>query len=241
MRLKVVSWNIHKGIGGVDRRYALDRVIGVLTDQKPDIVLLQEVSEGLPRTKHDNQVELLSEALEMPHVAYGPEHRFRVGGYGNLIMSRYHLTDVHHIDLTIRWRKKRGVICARTHVHYDGHQRSVVIFNLHLGLAGSERGEQLEKFLECHPFKGLHHHTPIVLGGDLNDVWGSLGPRFLAPAGFQRAGNLYNTFPAMLPLRPLDGIFVRGDLRAAHCGPRRSELARSASDHLPLVAELDLV
>ena len=32
--------------------------------------------------------------------------------------------------------------------------------------------------------------TTIVLGGDLNDLWGSLGPRYLAPAGFLRAGAL---------------------------------------------------
>jgi endonuclease/exonuclease/phosphatase family metal-dependent hydrolase len=26
MRLRVVTWNIHKGIGGVDRRYRLERI-----------------------------------------------------------------------------------------------------------------------------------------------------------------------------------------------------------------------
>jgi endonuclease/exonuclease/phosphatase family metal-dependent hydrolase len=225
----------------VDRRYSIERVVEVLAEQKPDLCLLQEVAEGMPRSKNHNQVELLSEQLGMRHVAYGPEHRFSVGGYGNAILSRSALTDLHHVDLTVGWRKKRGVISARTHLHYDGHTRSVVVFNLHLGLAGSERGAQLEKFLECHPFARLHAHTPIVLGGDLNDLWGSLGEKFLAPAGFSRAGNLYNTFPAVLPLRPLDGIFVRGDLRAAHCSPRRTELARSASDHLPLVADLELL
>jgi endonuclease/exonuclease/phosphatase family metal-dependent hydrolase len=153
-------------------------------------------------------------------------------------LSRHPLTDIHHIDLTIGWRKKRGLISARMHVHSEGHARTVHVFNLHLGLAGSERGLQLSKFLECHPFAGLHHQTPIVLAGDLNDVWGSLGPRFLAPAGFSRAGSLTNTFPAMFPLRPLDGIFVRGGVEATACSTSRSQLARNASDHLPLVADL---
>jgi endonuclease/exonuclease/phosphatase family metal-dependent hydrolase len=80
----------------------------------------------------------------------------------------------------------------------------------------------------------------VVLGGDLNDLWGSLGPRYLAPAGFSRAGALSNTFPAALPLRPLDGIFVRGDVRATICAPRRTVLTRAASDHLPLIAELEV-
>jgi endonuclease/exonuclease/phosphatase family metal-dependent hydrolase len=241
MRLRIVSWNIHKAIGGVDRRYDLERVTEFLAEQKPHIALLQEVAEGMPRSGFHDQAELLAKALSLPHIAYGREHRFRVGGYGNAILSQFPLSDVHHVDLTIGKRKKRGVITARSHVHYDGHTRSVVVFNLHLGLAGSERAQQLARFLECHPFAGLHAKTPIIVGGDLNDLWGSLGPRFLSPAGFSRAGSLSNTFPAMLPLRPLDGIFVRGDLKAESCGPKRTNLARSASDHLPLVAELVLL
>jgi endonuclease/exonuclease/phosphatase family metal-dependent hydrolase len=225
----------------VDRRYDLERVTEVLAEQKPHIALLQEVAEGMPRSGFHDQAELLGDRLSMGYVAYGREHRFRVGGYGNAILSQFPLSDVHRVDLTIGKRKKRGVITARSHVHYDGHTRSVVVFNLHLGLAGSERAQQLARFLECHPFSGLQAHTPIVLGGDLNDLWGSLGPRFLSPAGFSRAGSLSNTFPAMLPMRPLDGIFVRGDVRAASCGPRRTNLARAASDHLPLVAELVLL
>ena len=240
MRIRVVSWNIHKGIGGIDRRYDLERVIDALSEQELDIALLQEVADGMPSAHFEDQTWLLSEALEMPHVAYGPEHRFRKGGYGNTILSRYPLTDVHHIDLRVGRRKKRGVISARSHVHQEGHTRSVVVFNLHLGLAGSERGLQLGKFLECHPFAGLHAQTPVVLGGDLNDLWGSLGPRYLTPAGFSRAGALSNTFPAALPLRPLDGIFIRGNVRVTSCAPRRSVLTRAASDHLPLIAELEV-
>ena len=240
MRLRVLTWNIHKGIGGVDRRYAIERIVDVLHDQGVDVALLQEVSEDMPRSKFHDQVGLLSEALEMPHVAYGPEHRFSMGGYGNAILSRWPLYNVHHLDLTIGTRKKRGALQARSRVRHGRHSRTVVLHNLHLGLAGSERGMQLERFLSSHPFKGLHERTPIVLGGDLNDLWGTLGPRFLTPAGFTRAGQLYNTFPAWLPVRPLDGIFVRGDLRSRHCVPCRTKLARQASDHLPLIADLDL-
>jgi endonuclease/exonuclease/phosphatase family metal-dependent hydrolase len=94
--------------------------------------------------------------------------------------------------------------------------------------------------LSCEPFKGLHHATPVVLGGDLNDLWGSLGPRFLIPAGFRRAGLLVNTFPAVFPVRPLDALFVRGDVRVRHANACTTKLARQASDHLPLLAELDL-
>jgi endonuclease/exonuclease/phosphatase family metal-dependent hydrolase len=241
MRVRVVTWNIHKGIGGVDRRYRLERVIRVLHDLSPDLALLQEVSDDLPRSRFHDQAEMLAEALHMPHLAFHPEHRFDMGGYGNAILSRWPLFDVHHVDLTIGKRKKRGVLQARARVRIGRDSRTVIMHNMHLGLAGSERGEQLERFLASAPFQRLHDRTPIVVGGDLNDVWGSLGERFLVPRGFRRAGPLANTFPAAFPVRPLDALFVRGDLRShrlAH--PTNTVLTRQASDHLPLVADLTL-
>jgi endonuclease/exonuclease/phosphatase family metal-dependent hydrolase len=215
-------------------------VVKVLAGLEPDIALLQEVSHDLPRSEFHDQADLLSGALGMPHLAFGPQHRFREGGYGNAILSRWPLAGIDHVDLTIGRRKRRGAICARSRVRFGDHSRTIVVVNLHLGLAGSERGLQLERFLASHPFERLHHRTPIVLGGDLNDLWGSLGPRFLAPAGFSRAGSPASTFPAAWPIRPLDGLFVRGDLRTHGCAPLRDALTRSASDHLPLVADLDL-
>lgn len=234
-----MTWNIHKGIGGVDRHYDLARTIAVIESYEPDVVLLQEVAQHMPALRNDDQVDVLMSALGL-HGAFFPEHQFRRGGYGNLILSRWPLTDITHLDLTIGFRKRRGLVQAHTRVRQGTHQRTLVIHNLHLGLAGSERGKQLQRFLDCHPFNRLHRATPLLVGGDLNDLWGSLGPRYLIPSGFQRAGRLFNTFPAAIPLRPLDGLFVRGDISLAHCDIGRSDLARTASDHLPIYADLEL-
>jgi endonuclease/exonuclease/phosphatase family metal-dependent hydrolase len=240
MRVRVVTWNIHKGIGGVDRRYRLERTIAVLAQLAPDLALLQEVAEGMPRCGMDNQVDKLAEALDMRHAAFGAEHRFRIGGYGNAILSRYPLTDSTRIDLTIGRRKQRGLVQTRAHAKLEHGTRSLVVFNLHLGLSGSERAQQLETFLACHPFAHLHHDTPLIVGGDFNDVWASLGQRFLEPKGFTRAGKLLPTFPAALPLRPLDGLWIRGGIKVVSAHPVRTALATAASDHLPIVAELEL-
>lgn len=240
MRLRIVTWNIHKGIGGVDRRYRLERTIGVLASLQPDLVLLQEVAQGMPRCGMVDQLEELSEGLDLKHVAFGAEHRFRVGGYGNAILSRYPLTDSARIDLTVGRRKRRGLVQTRAHAKLEHGTRSVVVFNLHLGLSGTERATQLERFLECHPFAHLHKDTPLVVGGDFNDVWASLGQRFLEPVGFVRAGKLLPTFPAALPLRPLDGLWIRGGIKVISAHPVRTGLAKTASDHLPIVADLEV-
>jgi endonuclease/exonuclease/phosphatase family metal-dependent hydrolase len=240
MRLRIVTWNIHKGVGGVDRRYRLDRTIDVLASLNPDLALLQEVSEGMPRCRNDYQLDELTDALDLKHAAFGAEHRFRAGGYGNAILSRFPLSDAARVDLTIGQRKRRGLVQARAHAKLEHSTRSVVVFNLHLGLSGAERAQQLQRFLRCDPFAHLHRDTPLIVGGDLNDVWGSLGPRFLEPAGFVRAGKIEATFPAALPLRPLDGLWVRGDVRVVSSHPVRTQLARQASDHLPLLAEVEI-
>lgn len=239
MRLRVVTWNIHKGIGGVDRRYRLERTIAVLAALRPDIVLLQEVAQAMPRCGMDDQVEELSVGLGMKHVAFGAEHRFRVGGYGNAILSRFPLTDSARIDLTIGRRKQRGLVQTRAHAKLEHGTRSVVVFNLHLGLSGAERATQLERFLECHPFAHLQRDTPLIVGGDFNDVWASLGRRFLEPVGLTRAGKLSPTFPAYLPLRPLDGLWIRGGISVITAHPVRNQAAQAASDHLPIFAELE--
>lgn len=242
MKLELITWNIHKGIGGMDRRYRLARIIDVLAHYTPDFVFLQEVDEGARRSQRHRQVDVIGDALEMRHRLYGPTHKLRVRGghYGNAILSHWPLFDVHHQDLTIGRRKRRGAIYARTRVRRDGHTRTVGLYNLHLGLTAAEREEQLRRFIDSHPFQGLHHRTPVIVGGDFNDVWATLGPKLLHPAGFHRAGPVANTFPAVMPVRPLDAIFLRGDVHPRRCTPSRMWLARQASDHLPLVAELSL-
>ena len=241
MTFTVLTWNIHKGIGGVDRRYRPERVVEVLARYRPDFALLQEVDEGARRSRYHRQIDLLGDALGMIHRCYGPTHRLLTyGHYGNAILSRWPLFQEHQLDLTIGTRKRRGAIYARARIRFGRKAQTVALYNLHLGLAGSERALQLRRFLRTDPFYRLHHRTPIVLGGDFNDLWGTLGARILLPAGFRRAGRRWNTFPAFMPVRPLDGIFLRGDVRARHCFPSKLGAAREASDHLPLVAELEI-
>ena len=37
--MRMLSYNIHKGIGGRDRRYRLERIIRVIEDENPDLDL----------------------------------------------------------------------------------------------------------------------------------------------------------------------------------------------------------
>lgn len=241
MKLRVLTWNIHKAIGGIDRRYRPERVVQVIEHYRPDVVFLQEVDEGCKRSRRDRQVDLLGDELEMPHRAFVPNVKLVRGGqYGNAILSHFPLDEIENVDLTIKPKKRRSALTASAHVHVGGHQRLLVLANVHLGLSGIERGMQLRRLLKSRPFTHHRPSTPFLLGGDFNDVWNTVGTRLLGVRGFRRAGPLLATYPATLPVRSLDGLFVRGDLEPVRLFRSRMRLAREASDHLPLFAELRL-
>jgi endonuclease/exonuclease/phosphatase family metal-dependent hydrolase len=239
MHFRLLSFNIHKGIGGVDRKYDLDRVIHTINSYEPDVVLLQEVDEEVPRSRHHRQAELLADATKLPHLAYQRNVRLKIGHYGNAILSRYPLSEAYEIDLTLRPKKRRGALVTRLCVPLGEHTRTIVLANVHLGLAGFERQIQLRRLLANQCLDLPRKRTPLVIGGDYNDVWGSLGRRVMERYGFAAATGAIRTFPAAMPLRSLDRVFYRGDLRPLRAFAGHTETARRASDHLPLIVEFE--
>jgi endonuclease/exonuclease/phosphatase family metal-dependent hydrolase len=240
MKFRILSYNIHKGIGGVDRRYCPERIVETIEHYSPDIALLQEVDEGVPRSESHCQVEMMALAMGFRHHAFQRNVRLKIGHYGNAILSRFPLTQVDTVDLTVPLKKRRQALVASVSVHYQGHSRTLTLANVHLGLAGFERKSQLNRLLG-HSLMSCHHkNSPILIGGDFNDVWGNLGKHIMFPAGFTSAGEAIHTFPATLPLRPLDRIFIRGAVLVHHAFAGHTRLAKQASDHLPLVVDLEL-
>lgn len=240
MQFRLITYNIHKGIGGIDRRYRPERIVETLQQYSPDIVFLQEVDDGVPRSRRHRQVDWIGDALGFPHRAFQGNVRLREGMYGNAILSRFPLADVHDIELTIPLKKRRRALAAHCRLRDDDHSRSVVLINCHLGLAEFERRIQLRRLLSSELLRHTHSQTAVVTAGDMNDVWGGLGRATLEPAGFRSATGPIKTFPAFLPLRALDRIYFRGRLELHHSHASRSQIARHASDHLPLMADFEL-
>lgn len=241
MQFRLLTYNIHKGIGGLDRRYDLARIIETIRHYQPDLALLQEVDDGAKRSQHHCQVDVLAEAVELPHRAYQRNVRLRtVGHYGNAVLSRFPLVEPEDLDLTIRFKKRRCAQIFRFHAHVAGHSRTVAVANVHLGLAGFERQIQLRRLLDCGALCRLHEHTPLIVAGDFNDVWDNLGKRVMHPAGFQLGSGQARTFPAAAPLRRLDRVFYRGPVTVTGAFAGHTGLARRASDHLPLIVDFEL-
>lgn len=239
MQLRLITYNVHKGIGGVDRRYKPDRIIETLRRYDADIIFLQEVDDGVPRSNRHRQVNLFGDALELPYRAFQRNVSLQEGHYGNAVLSRFPLEDVHNLDLTVPLKKRRRALITSCRVRRE-HQRTLRLVNCHLGLAGFERVIQLRKILASGALRHAHRATPTIVAGDYNDVWGTLGRRVMEPAGFRAACQNAKTFPAFMPVRALDRIYFSGDLDFDHSFPARTKVARQASDHLPLVADFKL-
>lgn len=236
--MRVLSYNIHKGIGGRDRRYRLERIMEVIAHEQPDVVCLQEVDLNVRRSKFHDQAELLSESLGLSHRLYQLNVKVQSGGYGNLLLSRWPFVESHQASLTLRQRKPRaaqwGVIATPV-----GECR---VLNWHLGLIEHERHWQVRRLLEHHNFRN-RPHLPTLIIGDTNDWRNTLAAGPFAVHGYQHATappSRFRSFPAYLPLGSLDKAFIANGLVVLGSHIVRTKLARDASDHLPLVLDFEL-
>ena len=116
----------------------------------------------------------------------------------------------------------------------------IKVFNFHLGLAAFERRMQIRRFLQSETFVHTHRDTAVIAGGDFNDVWDALGKQLLLPAGFQPTAGAIKTFPAFMPMRPLDRVYFRGSIRSLNCFACRSQVTFEASDHRPLIVDFQI-
>lgn len=237
---RIITYNIHKGIGGVDRRYNLQRIVDVIQHYQPDLALLQEVDSGVPRSGQDEQTALLADALGYPYSACQQNVHLKSGCYGNAILSRFPLDGSSDLDLTIPLKKRRQALTVRANIPIGRHTRSLLLCNTHLGLAGFERTIQIKRILSSAELNHLHTSTPAIVGGDFNDVWSSHGRKLMLPVGFQCAVRKTRTFPAAMAIRSLDAIYYRGDLRLLESFAGHIKLARQASDHLPVIADFEI-
>jgi endonuclease/exonuclease/phosphatase family metal-dependent hydrolase len=117
------------------------------------------------------------------------------------------------------------------------------LMNTHLSVSVRERGAQVQALLGAEWIVQAGTQLPLVVCGDFNALPGSLVYRRLSRALQDcQSGNLRRgTWPSRLPLLRLDHIFVSPSVRVRDVRTWSDGLAPRASDHLPLVAELDLL
>jgi endonuclease/exonuclease/phosphatase family metal-dependent hydrolase len=248
MKLRLMSYNIHRAIG-LDRRFRPERIAGLLRHHDPDVALLQEVDEGVPRSRELDLAKEIAGALGFPYYAVGHNVSLRKGKYGNATLSRFPIVRERNIDLTIGERKRRG--CQHTTLEIPGRPgaaRELEVFNLHLGLSMRERQQQVGRLVRSREFRGLDEEIPCILGGDFNDWRSMLRFFFIEAFAFKcasdrdgrRGPRAIRTYPSPSPQAGLDKVYYRGALRLRAASRCAHQASKVASDHLPLIFDFEL-
>jgi endonuclease/exonuclease/phosphatase family metal-dependent hydrolase len=236
--MRLLSYNIHKGIGGHDRRYRLERVAQVIERENPDLILLQEVTCTAKRCGGDDQPKLLTKRFVCEHAMFQQNVHYTVGGYGNLLLSRWPIVEKHQLSLRFKNKKPRGAQVAVI----ETPEGLVKVVNVHLGLAEDERAWQLSHLFH-HPAFRQTQDLPELIAGDFNDWRNRLVAGPAAEHGFAQITSppsRFRSFPAYFPLGSLDKAFCRQGVGINEARIVSGQGARWASDHRPLVIDFHL-
>jgi endonuclease/exonuclease/phosphatase family metal-dependent hydrolase len=228
--LRVVTYNVHECVG-TDGRQDPDRIATVVGELDADIVALQEFTYPAS-VALETRSPVVFTAMDRYECALGPTRQTeRQECFGNALFTRHPIVDVHRLDLSMEKREPRGALVATVAV---GSMR-VHVLAAHLGLRIRERRFQVRQILEH--LDSVRNSLYVVLG-DFND-W--LPGRSVVHVLDQRLGSPPRpaSFPAYRPVVPLDRIWVHPTHALRRIFTHATPTARLASDHLPVVADID--
>ncbi len=230
MKLRFASYNIHKAVG-TDRRRDPDRIVTVLREMDADIIALQEADTRLGVRKSVLSKAALDDTpwKAVPLGGATPS----LGWHGNALLVRrsFEVVDAGHLQLPAL--EPRGAVRADMEVQ----GRLIRVAGMHLDLSGLRRRHQIRSVVEqlaaCRP------HCPTVLMGDFNQWGNTTGAMREFGAGWQVL-DTGRSFPSRRPIARLDRIVISQDWLCLDAGVHRTANAGVASDHLPIIADLEL-
>jgi endonuclease/exonuclease/phosphatase family metal-dependent hydrolase len=228
-RIAVATYNVHRwtGINGRSRPDPA-RAGFVISELDADLIALQEVLRPL---RGEDPLERLADALGL-HVTFATTRAHRRGEIGNAILSRWPIAGVSMLDLSFGRLEKRVAVAVQLR---DGHGELDVV-STHLALADRMRHRQVKSLLD-HP---RLRATPTVLMGDMNAWRQCKATRALDEELTSHHNAAWPaSFPAAGPMLALDRIYTHG-ARVVDIDVHASRAARRASDHLPVVAQVEL-
>jgi endonuclease/exonuclease/phosphatase family metal-dependent hydrolase len=230
--IRIATYNVHACVGR-DGRHDPDRVATVIEELNADVVALQELTYPAS-VALDTRTPYFMTTLDRYQCALGPtRQRARqtvTECFGNALLSRHPIVEVHRIDLSMESREARGALAATI----DVGGAPLHVLATHLGLRVHERRFQVRQILD---YLESVRDTPVVVLGDFND-W--LPGRSAAHVLDRRLGRPPRpaTFPVAWPLVALDRIWVQPKAALRQIAVHATPTARLASDHLPIVAEI---
>lgn len=261
MRLRIVTYNIAKGLTQLSRRHRIHDVRAALSEFDADILTLQEVQDRNDRIAHrghahpgQSQTDFLAElkpvreregwldtmtfmqSEPLYHAAYGANKHYGHGHHGNAVLSRWPIVAMENIDISRSAIERRGLLVTTVLVK----QQPMVIICTHFSLLARDRLMQAQALVE-HVRTHIDPALPLVIAGDFNDWHRRVDRTLRQQLGLAEAfdhshAQPARTFPAIFPMLRLDRIYVRNLHVVAARVPDGPHWARR-SDHRPILME----
>jgi endonuclease/exonuclease/phosphatase family metal-dependent hydrolase len=233
-----MTYNVH-GFIGTDGVSDPERTARVIEQSDADLVALQEVEFSSDPGDRGAMVEWLGVRLGMRCHFTLTRRGFQGGEFGNAVLSRHAFDLVSEGTLPRRGGEVRAVQWVRVRApHCDFH-----VMNTHLSPWFWERQAQVRALLGTEWLIRAGTALPLVVCGDFNATPLSPVYRRLETGLVDvqvETGRTSATWPSRFPCLRIDYLFVSPDLPVISCHVVADSLARRASDHLPLVAEIEL-
>ena len=267
MKLRIATYNIHKGVSSIGSRPRIHALKQALTSLQADIVFLQEVQgrHDLLATRHAPQWPQQSQhdflAGDSHTAAYGMNAVYDHGHHGNALLSNLPIDSTLNQDISDHAYEKRGILHCVVQAPEECPHRQIHCYVVHLGLFAGSRRRQTDALIEAVT-RTAPPDAPVIIAGDFND-WGnhlspalrsalnvcevfderkpssSVGALLRKISGRGSVIQPAKTFPAVLPMLRLDRIYVRG-FKVESAQVMHGALWARLSDHAPLVATLQL-
>lgn len=248
MRLKILTYNIHKGFNTLGSKFVLHEIKNSLIKTKADILFLQEVvgeniiyAKNLKHWPKQSQFEFLADTV-WTNYSYGKNAVFPERHHGNAVLSKYPISFQENLNISSNRLEQRGLLHCQ--IDIVPLKKKIHLFNTHIDLMSSGRRTQIQK-IRNRILTHTHSHEPLIFAGDFND-WGYEVTDMLQDehlhldeAHLSLHGMHAKTFPAFFPFLSLDRTYFRG------FKPVSSEVLygrpwSQLSDHLPMLVEFEI-
>lgn len=221
-----MTYNVHSCID-MQKKNSLNEVAELIKKEKPAVVGVNEIESFSPRTRFANQPRRLAASRDML-CAYGPTLKLGpIGFFGNAILSRYPIYDKTNYRLP---GSREPRCCLKTLLRIQ--EGLVTVFSTHLGLNREERTGQIAELA----WLVAREKNPVILMGDFNCGTDQLAPLYEMLVDTGELFGARPTYPFDNPIDRIDYILISREIKCKDLYSTYSQ----ASDHLPVIADLEL-
>jgi len=218
---RIMTYNIQH-CRGSDNQVNPDRILNVIADAAPDIVVLQE----LGAVHHADILPYLEERS-------GLDAYRGVTGGPLAYLSYFPLKGVQNFELG------HDGYCLRADVELGG--KRLHLLNVCLDSFPRFRSHQVSQLLGPELLGNPSLVCPALILGDFADyLWGAGNLELASVLRRTRRPLWHGTYPSQFPVFGRDRAYLRGAVRVLDATINRSFLARKASRHLPLTLTVQI-